>query len=71
VHEFLAEGAQRKAAARLRTAARALALQRLELVRASLLEVGIDPARIELRPLRMDAGAEPRGSVHLHLARDI
>ncbi len=71
VHEFLAEGAQRKAAARLRTAARALAIQRLELVRAALLEVGIDPARIELRPLRMDAGEEPRGSVHLHLARDI
>jgi hypothetical protein len=71
VHEFLAEGAERKAAKRLRSAARALAIQRLERVRDSLLEIGIDPARIELRPVRMDAGEAPHGSVHLRLARDI
>ncbi len=71
VHEFLAEGAQRREPARLRAAARALAHQRLERVRSSLLEVGIDPARIELKSLRLDAGEAPRGSVHVRLLRDI
>jgi len=71
VHELLAEGAERKAAKRLRISARALAVQRLERVRDSLLEVGIDPARIELRTIRMDAGTEPGGSVHLRLARQL
>jgi len=70
VHEFLADGAERRAATRLRTAARALANVRLERVRAALLGVGIDPARIELKTLRIEAGESPRGSVRVRLVRE-
>jgi hypothetical protein len=70
VHELLAEGAQRKAAARQRAAARALAKLRLERVRAALLGVGIDPARIELKLGRIEPGEAARGSVRVRLVRE-
>jgi hypothetical protein len=70
VHSFLAEGAERKAAARLRAAARALANQRLERVRAALLGAGIDPARIVIKSSRIEPGEAPQGFVRLRLVRE-
>ncbi len=62
--ELLLPGSERRAPQRTRAAALAIASERLERIRQSLLERGIAPARIELRPARsLDAKHEQGGRV--------
>ena len=63
--ELLLPGSERRAPQRTRAAAVAIAGERLERIRQALLERGIAPGRIEVRPARaLEAVHEQGGRVH-------